>query len=821
MRSELEQLALVDAYVNNEMNAAESAAFETQMLVNPGIQEAVELQQLLVTAINRKALLAVATAAAPIAVPPRSGSILASFKWPIILSSIVIGGIITWLSMRSDNAETPVDKDNIRATQQPSAGGQNSLLAIHNDSLEDAIATPNYEVVRTTNMQSTNRREFGGLETWISPEVQQIVVDPTKDELIECKDGTVILVPKNAFADADGNAISEPVTLEIIEALTMDKIVAYNLVTTSNGEALKSGGMVYVQPTLNGTELALAEGKALHIEIPTDDYDPNMKAWEGIADGNGNLNWENPKEIENYLIPVSMNSLDFLPDGFRDEVSATLPFKGYKLSSKTLEDSLYFSMGNTNVKNTNPLSEKSQLNSKINQSEPKSTGRSKLVKRKTTQKIPKGIAVIQFVNLPKDANFIASYFIGKREISDTLRGNQIRTDFLGSSSMSINGNGCSPFAFKRVEFKSGEITTLDCSEWNCGTTNGPVPILSAASSAATSCFINPSSVFSIHTPEFENTFIATREFQERLQALHKIKNAQALFDLYVNQLDKNLFEIDKQVAARTAGNDKIVFEQFAAQKLTTVKTDGQEYSKLKQFYTSQVKKQQQEVNNRQREYNQKSAEELQEIQEQIATIRSNYLTDQQQIRKKYSSSPIVNSQMASTSTSVPRRSRVSSKKVRPSVGRQPTYKVNWFGTGWMNIDSYLHELSKGKKQIPIAVAASDNMTIYQSVNSLNTLLSLNNVGGEYNAYFPSSQNPIFAKSIALGVSRADGKLKVAAQFFNPYASSGVALSNWEEVTEDEFKERLRDLYPGGQTMLNGLESAGKGYTISSRTAAKS
>jgi len=324
--------------------------------------------------------------------------------------------------------------------------------------------------------------------------------------------------------------------------------------------------------------------------------------------------------------------------------------------------------------------------------------------------------------------------------------------------------------------------------------------------ACENCYINPSDIYAIYKPEFEETFIATREFQERLQALHKIKNAQPLFDLYIDNLDKNLHEIDRQVADNLTGDDRRTFEAFAAEKLTTVKPNGQEYAELKKFYSAKSKEQQQKIRKAQQEYAKKSAAELNALRDELAQLRFDYNQNQQFLRSKYA--PKKSSR--GTGVSPPRNNSFQRSQqfqnTNSQVGQQAAYKVNWFGTGWMNIDGFLHELTKGKKQIPVRVADSKGMKVYQSVNSLNTLLTLNKTSEGYNAYFPTANSATFTKSLALGVSRSDGKLKVAAQFFNPYASSAVTLNDWETVSDDEFKSRLKNLYPGGKRLLKAINT---------------
>ncbi len=838
MRPELEQLARIDSYVNNTMNAADTAAFEAEMVTDASIKEAVETQSLLVTAVNRKALMAHVIAATPPTMsPPRDGSsILSKFKWPIILSSVVVGAVISFFAFKGENPELRESHENLHSNI---ANKQNNLADNegHRGSRDADSNAPNDAdftfIPANTNVIPTTRREFGGLETWVAPELQQIIIDPTQDELIECKDGTVIFIPEDAFVDANGNVVEEAVTLEIIEALTMDKIVAYNLATMNGSNALKSGGMVYVQPKLNGTELDLAEGKSLHIEVPTDEYDSNMQAWQGVPDGNGNLNWENPQEIENYLIPVAMSSLDFLPNGFREEVAATLPFRNHKKSSKQLEDSLYFAMSNINESGevTNPTITESNSNSTsrlkddiINpttqNSQPKTVNKGprmlpNIFRIGKRSKIQRGLGAVKFQNLPAKDEFRATFFIKDESYSTPIDTNTLQTDLIGTVRIRIETAGCEPFTVKNVQISSDQITFIDCSPWACFSLEDSTSTLISADEVCETCYINPSDIYAIHQPEFEETFLATKEFQERLQVLHTMENAQPLFDLYVDQLDKNLYEIDSQIAARLTGKHKATFEAFAAEKLTTVKPNGQEYDKLRKFYTTKSKEQQQKVRKAQQAYERKSMAELEAVAIEMQELRANFYQNQEFVRSKYQPAPSA----GSPGVSPPRNASFGNtnsfqpstqvQNSNPQVGQQAAYKVNWYGTGWMNIDAFLHELSKGKKQIPINVADSKGMKVYQSVNSLNTLLTLNKTVDGYNAYFPTSNNATFSNSLALGVSRADGKLKVAAQFFNPYASTAVTLNNWETISESEFKRRLKELYPGGRKMLKAIKQKEK------------
>ena len=853
MRSELEQLARIDAYVNNTMSAADAAAFETEMHNDAAMKEAVETQQLLITAVNRKALMAQVVAATPAAImPPRNAHILSKFKWPIILSSVVVGAIITFFVLKPDNENLKEAHNQLHSNAAKNAnvnanGNSNDTTPISDaNSSNDSppVNENNYSDftshVSRPNDARSERTLYGGLDSWITPDLQNFTVDPSKNELIECEDGTVIFIPKNAFATADGTPVREAVKLEVIEALTMDKIVTYNLATMNGANALKSGGMIYIQPKLNGTDLRLADGKSLHIEVPTDEYDSDMMAWEGIPDGNGNINWENPQEIENYLIPVAMSSLDFLPEGFREEVAATLPFKKHTTSTTALEDSLYYALSAFDrgevIKSEDTLYHEAYPfnNGEIVEKEAYDTrnikgNKNPAISKNGTQpfqlpikvesekrkksKIRKGLGAVQFMNMDRRKEYTATFELNGKEYTTHVAGDTIQTDLIGVVQLTMKTEGCDPFVINNVEISPDVITLLNLKEWNCD--SNPQSNTKSAEFLCEKCYIDPTSIFAIHQSEFEETFLATREFQERLQALHRIKNAQSLFELYVNQLDKNLHEIDAEVADQLSGNDKAIFEEFASQKLTNTKPNGQEYGRLKSFYDKQVKEQQKSVTKAQEQYEKMSREELRKTEETLSNLRSNYYQNRKYIESKYQpkrknrvgqiAPPRVNDLVAPKAFNPPANIQNSN----PQVGQQPAYKVNWYGTGWVNIDAYLHELSKGKKQVPIHSADNEGMKIYQSVSSLRTLLTLNATDEGYIAHFPTSQQAVFSNSLALGVCRTDEGLKVAAQFFNPYQTNEVELDNWETVSEDEFKRRLSELYPGGKNILRAMQDEQK------------
>ncbi|HBS86724.1 MAG: hypothetical protein A2W91_11900 [Bacteroidetes bacterium GWF2_38_335] len=173
---------------------------------------------------------------------------------------------------------------------------------------------------------------------------QNFEIDPNQDNVVEGNNGTTIVCPKGCFLNSNGEEVTENVKIELAEALSLQDMILSNLTTTSDGKPLETDGMIYLNATSNGKQLKINKAKPVYIEIPTPARKPDMKAYKGVRDENGNMNWIEPKKIEQFLIPVDLDLLDFLPEGFQAEVDKGMPYKSYKVSTQSLTDSLYYSL---------------------------------------------------------------------------------------------------------------------------------------------------------------------------------------------------------------------------------------------------------------------------------------------------------------------------------------------------------------------------------------------------------------------------------------------------------------------------------------------
>jgi len=127
--------------------------------------------------------------------------------------------------------------------------------------------------------------------------MQTFTLDAGKDNTIKGEKGTELTIPKNTFTDAQGNVVTGTITVQLKEALSISDIVTGGLTTTSNGEILSSGGMLYINVKQGDADVVIGGAKSIGVSVPTDNFIPEMQIFTGEEDADGNINWVKPKDI--------------------------------------------------------------------------------------------------------------------------------------------------------------------------------------------------------------------------------------------------------------------------------------------------------------------------------------------------------------------------------------------------------------------------------------------------------------------------------------------------------------------------------------------
>ncbi|HEX2618126.1 MAG TPA: hypothetical protein VHL57_11330 [Flavobacteriales bacterium] len=126
---------------------------------------------------------------------------------------------------------------------------------------------------------------------------QRFVVQAARDTVLRSAGGCTVQVPAHAFVDAAGRPIAGFVTVELKEVLKPVDFVLGNMATLYKGKPLESAGSFSITASADGHDLALADGHALNMAVPTSGRKANMKLFPGEESG-GSVEWGLPAALE-------------------------------------------------------------------------------------------------------------------------------------------------------------------------------------------------------------------------------------------------------------------------------------------------------------------------------------------------------------------------------------------------------------------------------------------------------------------------------------------------------------------------------------------
>lgn len=499
-------------------------------------------------------------------------------------------------------------------------------------------------------------------------------INTKQDTVIEGEQGTMLVLPKGCFVDASGEVVTEPVSVELAEALTLDRMLLSNLTTTSEGKPLETDGMIYLNATANGKQLKINPDIPVRIEIPTAQRKPGMMAYRGIRDANGNMNWIEPQPLDNYLIPVDIQLLDFLPPGFAREVEKGMPFRNYTAATPALTDSLYYSLAE-------------------------------------------------------------------------WRGDQVLTGLLSTDYNE-------PYYNSTSEVVDGKYTADSYIEQKTDNVISRKPV------SPNRCGISPASIKVIKSPKYQNTLLATREFEARLKVIFATCNTEIL-EVYVKNLDKNLYELDSLAARLTTDSShRKAFQQFSRQRLTKIKNGDRYAQLLRGYYEKQLKEVTKELQRNQEEFNKELAKQNRKFEKVVKSYEKVLWK-----REKH---------------------------------RMETYGFTWTRTGWINIDN--GTLPKPYDSYPLEVTLENGNTldrayvyvIYPSIKSLYRLNSTDNAN--FYAGNEETQEMLMPRNetaVAIAVGYKGEQLFLANGTFRTGVDKTLNL-NLKASTTNELKQWLQN-----------------------------
>ncbi len=431
------------------------------------------------------------------------------------------------------------------------------------------------------------------------PESQFFDLDTRQDQVVRGKDGTLLVFQQGSIQDSNGKPYNGMARVELSEALRLSNMLLANLTTTSNNQPLITGGMIYLNlATPDGKPLSINPQLPAYIEMPTNELRSGMMAYQGVRDAQGNMDWLDPKPLADFLVPVDIFELDFLPEGFYDELERSIPFGSFKEAYVALADSLYYSFSAPTLK---------------------------AMMRKA---IPTEYFEPYMNNQVKDGQYTDESYVHKPQYStkDTVPDNKIQA-------------------------------------------------------------IDPAIIKAIRNEQFQHTLLATREFEQRLQWIFKSCNNKVI-ELYIQNLDKNLWELDTQAAELTKDKPNVcaAFKKFAQEKKTTVPKNNKTANALKRFFN----------------------QELQRIRTELLARKKAYIAAGQEEKEQ--------------------RQAIADayKKVllARETRRMVAYGFEWSATGWINIDNGTEPKTWFEKPLPVTIA---NGQEYEQVYCYAVFLQLKSI----------------------------------------------------------------------------------------------
>jgi hypothetical protein len=198
--------------------------------------------------------------------------------------------------------------------------------------------------VNTKNLMEKLKYQPGDPFLETIKESEYFKVSGLENHVLETKEGTIISIPKGAFRNKNGDLVEKEIKIEITDVKSVEDQILSNITSQQGGKALQSGGSIYINATQNGEQLEINEDNPIYVETNVKDPESDYLIFEGIRNDKGEMQWINPSPPKKYLIPIDLDELDFLPEGFQAAVEKGMPIRNHKKADQQLIDSLYYSL---------------------------------------------------------------------------------------------------------------------------------------------------------------------------------------------------------------------------------------------------------------------------------------------------------------------------------------------------------------------------------------------------------------------------------------------------------------------------------------------
>jgi cytochrome c2 len=478
------------------------------------------------------------------------------------------------------------------------------------------------------------------------------------DTVVLSKSGVLLSVPENSFL-LNGKLYRGQAIVQWQEALDGATIMKSGLSTVADGNLLETQGMFSFRAhTPEGQLLDINPETGIYVQIPVEEHKEGMRLYDGVKNEDGIINWVNPEPLMKIPVPVDMSNLDFYPVGYEDSLNSMRLRK-----DKRFRDSLYLAMETGFVPNYDLgkklFESKCATCHKIGEN---STGPDlRGVRNKWMRAGEPKEMLYTFV---RDWSLACEQSVYAKKIASWSP--TAPTKFTELTDCEIES------VFKYVDDSSYDLAI----ESDCGHFE----------------FIYPSKVLAFWNKKFNNTLLATREFERRMSSVHATCRNEVL-DVYVKNLHLPLTELDKKV--KEMGYPE--FAQFEAEYVGALNPNNPHLKNLQKFYavnTQQLRSQAQFLKDQEQRKREKWDKEMNDgrIKEQnrTATRKSQALQEEYKLNYDnvikqfggtigtviYGNSPIKNIDRQVMEATM---ARETTEIIDPATGKTTTITYNDFG----------------------------------------------------------------------------------------------------------------------------------------------
>jgi len=195
------------------------------------------------------------------------------------LTAILLLALITF-SCKDQNKESNINLEN----QEPKT--------ITTASCTDTTRVNSSEDNLSINVLNENKKALADFFTKKAKKPQLFLIDNNKDTTIVCLEKTRIKIKANSFISSKSNReVSNKIMVSVKEYYKISDIVLGKLSTTSDGNLLETGGMLYISATSNQDKCNLKKGATIEIEFPRTVEKQRMQLYTGNWSNNV-INWK-------------------------------------------------------------------------------------------------------------------------------------------------------------------------------------------------------------------------------------------------------------------------------------------------------------------------------------------------------------------------------------------------------------------------------------------------------------------------------------------------------------------------------------------------